>query len=112
MEREQLEKLSKDYQEVQMQLQSLALQKMQLGEQKEEYKEAQEQLESSTGKVYTEIGGLIVETSKEEAAKALKEKLETAEMRLGMANRQYDEVSKREQSLRSTLTAELGKDQS
>lgn len=112
MEKEQLEKLSKEYQEVQMQMQSLALQKMQLGEQREEYLEAQKQLESATGKVYTEVGGLIVETTKDEAAKGLKDRLETADMRLGITNKQYDEVSKREQSLRGTLTAELGKGQS
>lgn len=109
MEKEQLEKLSREYQEVQVQLQSLAMQKMQLSERKEEYKEAERHLEGATGRVYTEIGGLIVETSKEEASKSLKERMETNEMRLGIASKQYEEVSKREQALRTTLTEEFKK---
>lgn len=111
MEKEQLEKLSKEYQELQMQLQTLAMQKMQFSEQKEEYNQAQKQLESSTGRVYAEIGGLILETSKDAAIKGLGEKLESADMRLGIINRQYEEASKREQSLRTTLTTELNKKQ-
>ncbi len=111
MEKEQLEKLGRDYQELQMQLQSLALQKMQFTEQKEEYTQAQKHLDSATGRVYIEVGGLIVETTKDEAMKELKDRLESTEMRLGIVGKQYDEAVKKEQSMRSTLNAELGRGQ-
>ncbi len=108
MDKEQLEKLTGEYQELQMQLQSLALQRMQFTEQKEEYTQAQKYLESAAGRVYIEIGGLIVETTKEEAVKELKERLESAEMRLGIIGKQYDEAAKKEKTMRSALNAEFG----
>jgi prefoldin beta subunit len=111
MDKAQLEKLTKDYQNVQMQMQSLALQKIQFSQQKEEFTDAQKELEKASGKMYMEIGGLILETTKEEAQNNLKEKLESTEMRLTIINKQYDEITKKEQSLRATLTEELKKNQ-
>lgn len=111
MEKEQLEKLTKDYQGIQMQVQSLALQKAQFSQQKEEYTEAQTELQVAAGKVYTEIGGLLVETTKDTALKNLKEKLESIDMRLTIVSKQYDEVMKKEQTMRNTLTSELQKAQ-
>lgn len=107
MDKEQLEKLSREYQELQMQLQSLALQKMQFTEQKDEYTQAQKHLESSSGRVYMETGGLIVETSKESAMKELSDKLDSVVMRLGIVGKQYDEAVRKEQAMRATLNSEV-----
>ncbi len=107
MEREEIEKLTKEYQTVQAQLQSIAMQRAQFKQQIDEYKEASKYLETARGKVYTEIGGLVVEATKEEAAKSLSERTESAEMRLSIVEKQYGELSKREETLRTKLTTGL-----
>ncbi|MGC8538007.1 MAG: prefoldin subunit [Candidatus Micrarchaeia archaeon] len=107
MEREELEKMTKEYQTVQAQLQSIAVQRMQFKQQIEEYKEAAKYLEAAKGRVYTEIGGLIVEATKEEATKSLSERTESAEMRLSIVEKQYNELSKKEETLRTKLTTGL-----
>ena len=107
MEKEEVEKLTKEYQNIQMQIQNLTFQKMQFNQQKEEYKEAEKELQVSSGRVYSEIGGLIVETTKEKALKDLGDKMESVEMRLNIILKQYNEVNKREQSIRQTLTEEF-----
>jgi prefoldin beta subunit len=108
MEREELEKMTKEYQTVQAQLQSIAMQRVQFKQQIEEYKEAAKYLETAKGKVYTEIGGLIVEATKEEASKSLSDRMESAEMRLSIVERQYNELSKKEETLRTQLTTSFG----
>jgi len=110
MDKEQLEKLTINYQRIQSQLQALAMQKEQFTMQKEEYAEALEQVEKATGKVYSAKGGTIVETTKEEAAKNIKEKQETTSLRLSIVTKQYDEAAKREKSMRDEINTIL-KDQ-
>ncbi len=88
-------------------MQGLAMQKEQFMAQKDEQKEALAELEKATGKVYYAVGGAIVETPKEDAIKKLKEKHESVEMRLSIVNKQYDEVSKKEKTLRETITNAL-----
>lgn len=100
-------KMSKDYGVLQEQLQAVAMQREQLSAQKQELDEALLEVEKSTGKVYVAVGGAIVETDKASAVKDIKEKRESAEMRLGIAKRQYDELSKKEQALRAEITAAL-----
>ncbi len=107
MEREELEKLTRDYQMIQEQLQTLAMQKEQFGAQREENKEALAEIEKATGKVYTAVGGAIVESTKDAALKNIKEKQDTIEMRLSIINKQNDELSKRERALREQITAAL-----
>jgi prefoldin beta subunit len=107
MDRQELEKLTRDYQTLQEQLQALAIQKEQFNSQKEENKEALAELESAKGKVYVAIGGAIVETGKEEALKRVKERQESVEMRLSIINKQFDDASKKEKSLREEITAAL-----
>jgi prefoldin beta subunit len=107
MEREQLEKLTREYQMLQEQLQSLAVQKEQFKGQKEEYKEALEEVEKAKGKIYLAIGGIMVDIDKETATKNIKEKEESAIMRLGIIEKQFEDLSKREQSLRSEITNAL-----
>jgi prefoldin beta subunit len=107
MDRDQLEKMTKEYQLLQDQLQSLAMQKEQFSAQKEDYKQALAEIEKTTGKIYLAVGGAMVDVNKETALKDVKDRQESAEMRLGIANKQYDELSKREQILRSGITAAL-----
>ena len=107
MERQELEKLTRDYQMIQEQLQALAVQKEQFSIQKEEHKEAIQEIEKSAGKIYYSIGGVIVETPKTEAVSKIKERQESIEMRLTIVNKQYDEFSKKEKSLREEITNAL-----
>lgn len=107
MERQELEKLTRDYQMVQEQLQSLAMQKEQFTAQREEHKEAVVELEKAAGKVYVGVGGAIVETTRDDALKKLKERHDAIDMRLTLVNRQFDEFSKKEKSLREEITAAL-----
>lgn len=111
MEREELEKMTRDYQNVQMQMQSLSMQKLQFTQQKEEYKDAEKELTNAKGKVYIDIGGLMIETTKDDALIKLKERLESIDMRFKIVTRQHEEASKKEQTLRITLTEELKKSQ-
>ncbi len=107
MERAELEKLTRDYQLIQEQLQALALQKEQFTIQKEENKEALSEIEKSSGKVFISMGGVIVETTKGEALAKLKEKQESTEMRLSIISKQFDEFSKKEKSMRENITSAL-----
>lgn len=107
MDQNQIEKLTKDYQLLQDQLQSIAMQKEQFTAMKEEYKEAMAEVEKATGKVYISVGGVIVEVQKDQAVKDIKEKQESTEMRLSIVTKQYEDLIKREQSLRSEITGAL-----
>lgn len=107
MERDELEKLTVTYQKLQAQLQSLAMQREQFRMQKEEYAEALAELQKAAGKVYHAKGGIIVESNKEEAAKDLKEKQDSAELRHTIANKQYEEAAKKEKELRAQITAAI-----
>ncbi len=107
MERQELEKLTRDYQLLQEQLQALAVQKEQFTLQKEEHKEALAEVEKAGGKIFLTIGGAIVEMPKDEAVKKLKERQEAIEMRLGLVSKQYEEFSKREKSMREEITNAL-----
>ncbi len=107
MERQELEKLTRDYQLVQEQLQNLAMQKEQFTIQKEEHKLALVELEKATGKVYVSIGGVIVETPKSDAVTKVKERQESIDMRLNIINKQYDDFVKKEKSMREDITNAL-----
>ncbi len=107
MDRNELEKMTKEYQLLQDQLQSLAMQKEQFSAQKEDYRQALAEIEKTTGKIYLAVGGAMVDVTKETALKDIKDRHESAEMRLGIANKQYDELSKKEQVLRSGITSAL-----
>ena len=107
MEREQIEKLSREYSILQEQIQSLAMQREQFTERKEEYKEAFKEIEGSTGKVYLAIGGAIVEVQKDYALKSITEKQEVADMRISIVKKQYDDLVKKEQALRTEINAAI-----
>ncbi|MGI0134624.1 MAG: prefoldin subunit [Candidatus Micrarchaeaceae archaeon] len=107
MDRDQIEKMTREYQVMQEQLQSLAMQKEQFSAQKEELKEALVEIEKATGKLYVAVGGVMIEHKKDDAVKNVKEKQETLEMRLSIITKQFDDLSKKEQSLRTEITAVL-----
>ena len=77
MDKDQLEKLTREYQTLQEQLQTLAMQREQFKEQKVELKEALEEAEKAKGKIFLAIGGIMVDVDKDTALKDLKEKEES-----------------------------------
>ena len=103
MEREELEKLTREYNMLHEQIQALSMHRQQFAEQKEEYKEALAELEKATGKIYMAIGGVIVEVEKPKAIESVKEKEENAEMRISIVKKQQDDLTKKEQNLRSEI---------
>lgn len=107
MERDELEKMTREYQMLQEQLQGLTMQKEQFREQKDELKHALEEVEKAKGKVFLAIGGVMVDVDKETATKSLKERQESTSMRLTIVERQLEDASKKEQSMRSEITAAL-----
>jgi len=107
MERNELEKMTSSYQALVEQLQALAIQKEQFAMQKNEQNEAMAEIEKATGKIYLNIGGVLVEMKKEDAVKKLKEKIESTEMRLTIATKQYDEYAKKEKELREKINEAL-----
>jgi prefoldin beta subunit len=107
VERQELEKLTRDYQLIQEQLQNLAVQKEQYNLQKEEHREALAELEKASGKVYINIGGVIVESTKNEAIAKLKERQESVDMRLTIISKQFEDFSKKEKSMREEITKAL-----
>ena len=107
MDREQIEKLSREYSILQEQIQSLAIQREQFLERKEEYKEASKEVEGATGKVYLAVGGAIVEVQKDYALKSIKEKEEVSDMRVSIVKKQYDELVKKEQTLRNEINSAI-----
>jgi len=107
MERDQIEKMSRDYQMLQEQLQSLTIQKEQFNAQKDEFKDALEEVEKASGKIYLAIGGVMVDVTKENAISDIKEKQESTEMRLSIVSKRLDELAKKEQTMRAEITNAL-----
>jgi chaperonin cofactor prefoldin len=83
------------------------MQKEQFKEQKAEFAEALEEIEKAKGRIYLAVGGIMVDVDKATATKSVKEKQDSAQMRLGITEKQFDELSKKEQSLRVEITAAL-----
>ncbi len=100
----EIEKLSKEYQDIQEKIQTLEYQKMQFNAQIQEYENAEEEIENSTQKIYIVIGGIMIETTKEKAKAGIKEKKESIEMRLNIINTQQSKTSAKEHELREQLT--------
>ncbi len=104
-ENNSIEKLTADYQRVEEQLQALSMQMEQFKAQKDELARAKEQIEKSNGKIFSSIGGALIESTKEDATNDIKEKEELSEMRLTMLKKQIEELKKREQELREKVTS-------
>lgn len=102
-----LETLSLEYQKVRDQLQSLNIQKERLSLQKNEYDLAETEVSKSTGTIYSSAGSVMVETSKEEALKAITEHKEMIKIRLDMASKQGSSLADKEKQLREELESML-----
>ena len=100
----ELEKLLKDYQILQEQLRSIAMQLEQFQAQKIESERAKEELEKSTGKVYLSVGGVIVETTKENALSDIYDRYALVETRLTAYNKQYTDLRSKEKALNEKIT--------
>ncbi len=99
-----VEKLLRDYQLIQEQLRSVAMQLEQLQAQKMEVERAKDELTKSTGKVYFSVGSVIVETTKEKALADVNERHELTTTRLTSFNKQYTEIRAKEKALNDKLT--------
>ena len=100
----ELEKLLKDYQILQEQLRSIAMQLEQFQAQKMESERAKEELDKSTGKVYLSVGGVIVETTKEKALSDISDRHSLLETRLTSYNKQYTDLRNKEKTLNEKIT--------
>lgn len=105
-----IEKLIKDYQATQAQMRGSAMQMEQYQLQKSEVETAKTELEKATGKIYATVGGIMVETNKDEAVKNITEKTEIVALRLQSSTKHYNDLKAKEQKLREKLT-ELSKQQ-
>lgn len=100
----ELEKLLKDYQVLQEQLRSIALQLEQFNGMKMDMDRAKEELDKATGKVYISVGGVIVETSRDKAIADITDRSSLNETRLTSANKTYTELRNREKALNEKIT--------
>jgi prefoldin beta subunit len=100
-----VEKMLREYQQVQEQLRMFAIQLDQLKAQKAEFDRANQEVGNSTGKVYVSVGGVIVETTKQKALDDLKDRAELSETRIQSITKQYDQLRSREKQLNEQITA-------
>lgn len=104
-ETQDLEKMLKDYQVIQDQLRSVALQLDQLQAQKIDMEKAKEELDKAQGKVYITVGGVMVETTKEKALTDISERTSLNKARIDSMNKQYTELRNREKQLNEKITS-------
>ena len=96
MSEHEMEKLLRDYQILQEQIRSFAIQLDQLHNQKGDLERAKAEIDKSSGKIYITVGGVIVETSKESASNDIEERSELTETRITSMTRQYTELRNKE----------------
>ncbi len=102
-EQHNLEDLSLEYQKTRDRLQSLTVQKERFSAQKKEYALSETEITKSTGKIYSAIGSVIIETDKENALDTIKEKEEMMDLRLKIINKQSIELAEKERQQREEL---------
>ncbi len=102
------ERLVGDYQVVQEQIRSSALQLEQLQMQKAELERAKEEVSGASGKVYISVGGVIVETDKAKALEDISSKAELTQVRIGSLTKQFNDIKTKEKQLGEKLTQMLG----
>ena len=108
---QELEKLLKEYQVLQEQLRSTALQLDQLQNQKIDMERARDELEKASGKVYFTVGGVIVETTREKALEDIKDRHALTDTRVQSASKQYNELKSRERQFNEKITQLYGQGQ-
>ncbi len=102
---QEIEKMLRDYQQVQEQLRVFAIQLEQLKAQKAELEKANQELGGATGKVYISVGGVIVETTKDKAIADIKDRSELSDTRIQSIAKQYDQIKAKEKQLNEQITS-------
>lgn len=102
-QKKSIEEKTMDYQRINEQLESLSSQKDRFSMQKAEYKNAETEITNAKGKIYSAVGSVIVEVSKEDASKTIKEKIEMVDLRLSVITKQIAELSEKEKKARAEL---------
>lgn len=97
-------------QQIQQQIQSLAMQKSQIEAMQKEAKMALEELERLTDDaiVYRNVGELVIRTSKGESITKLKDREETLSLRLQSISRQEERLTTRFKQLQEQVQQALG----
>jgi prefoldin, beta subunit, archaeal len=97
-------------QQIQQQIQALAMQKSQVEAMQKESKMALDELERLTDDavVYRNVGELVIKTSKEESITKLKDREETLSLRLQSISRQEERLTSRFKQLQEQIQQALG----
>jgi prefoldin beta subunit len=97
-------------QQVQQQIQAMAMQKSQIEAMQKESKMALDELEKLTADavVYRNVGELVIKTSKEESITKLKDREETLSLRLQSFSRQEERLTTRFKQLQEQIQKALG----
>lgn len=97
-------------QQIQQQIQALAMQKSQVEAMQKESKMALDELERLTDDavVYRNVGELVIKTSKEESTAKLKDREETLSLRLQSISRQEERLTSRFKQLQEQIQQALG----
>ena len=97
-------------QQIQQQIQALAMQKSQIEAMQKESKMALDELDRLTDDavVYRNVGELVIKTSKEESITKLKDREETLSLRLQSISRQEERLTSRFKQLQEQIQQALG----
>jgi prefoldin beta subunit len=97
-------------QQVQQQVQALAMQKSQIEAMQKESKMALDELEklADDAVIYRNVGELVIKTSKEESVAKLKDREETLSLRLQSISRQEERLTTRFKQLQEQIQQALG----
>lgn len=100
----QLQDKLAQFQTLQQQLQMISMQKQQMVLQNAEIENAQKELEEfKEGKVYRIVGPLLVETSKGDSEKKLKDDQDLNKTRIGVLERQEKKLAEKLNEMRTEL---------
>ena len=97
-------------QQIQQQIQALAMQKSQIEAMQKESKMALDELErlADDAVVYRNVGELVIKTSKDESITKLKDREETLSLRLQSISRQEERLTSRFKQLQEQIQQALG----
>ncbi|RLI84004.1 prefoldin subunit beta [Archaeoglobales archaeon] len=105
----QLQNMVAQLQQLQQQLQIVVNQRLQLDSTLKETEMALEELQKKEDTiVYKAVGGILVQTSKDEMVKELEEKTETLKIRIKTLERQEEKLKERLMELQKKVQSMLG----
>ncbi len=100
---QEIEKMLRDYQALQEQMRMYAMQLEQLQVGKADLDRAQKEIESASGRVFINVGGVIVETTKDKAITDVKERAEVSDTRIKSTSKQYKDLQEKEKALKEKI---------